>query len=101
MPKGLSSSRSVSEYADTAALVALYADANGKGIRASIEATLTIVGVVLELRAAAMRRGVNVVTTSNRPNTLVSNILRTWLGSASNAGASYTVVEFSTYEIEK
>jgi hypothetical protein len=47
---------------------------------------------VLELCAAAMRRGVNVVTTSNRPNTLVSNILRTWLGSASNAGASYTVV---------
>jgi hypothetical protein len=50
-------------------------------------------GGVAEFIVEARRRGVNAETISNRPNTLVSNIARIRAGSASIAGASYTIAE--------
>lgn len=56
-----------------------------------MDATLTMMGSVLEPDAAAIRRGAKVATTSKSPNTLVSNIFLTCWGSDSIAGASYTI----------
>jgi hypothetical protein len=48
-------------------------------------------GGVCVFEAEARRRGVKAETISNRPKTLASNIARVRVGSASIAGASYTV----------
>ena len=70
---------------------ALYAAEKANGRRDRIDEVLIMTGRVCVFEAEARRRGVKVETISNRPKTLASNMARVRVGSASIAGASYTV----------